>query len=990
MTAPATRLWREALQHLDRLLELPADQRILFLDELGQSQPQLHSVLATLLDAEARAASAGFLEPRGASAGALKPGAQLGPYRIESPIGAGGMGEVWLATRVDGLYEGQVAIKTLHPYFGAGALRERFLREAQILGRLAHPNIARLLDAGSAADGSVYLVLEYVRGTAIDAWCDERKLGVEARLGLFLDVCAAVAQAHANLVVHRDIKPSNILVTTGGQAKLLDFGVAKLLETEPAAERAELTRMTGRIFTPEFAAPEQILGEPITTAADVYTLGVLLHLLLTGARPYGRTDNPVELERAVLHDEPARASQAAASGTAESAAARGLTPARLARALAGDLDNIVQRALRKAPAERYPSVLALADDVRRHLAHKPILARPEGVARRAAKFVRRHRLGVAASLLVVLAIGAAIAGVLWQAQVARIEARKATAIRDFLVGIFEHNSTSHPDGARAQQTTAAELLNQGAQRIRTGLADAPEVRTELLGVMARLYSNMEMTKDALPLLQERLATQRRLLGDSHPDVARTMTELAHGQLHSADYSTAERTALEAQKIFRDSGEVTALEYAQTFQVLGHVCYRTGRYQDGAAMRYFKSGYDIVAAHHPRDPTRLSLLEGMSRVAQVVGNHEESFEYMEDSRRLIESGAVEVDGIERGGFYQAYGDRLTWMSRSAEAERYMRKAVEEYEGAGGPDHPYVADGKRALGMMLAWLGRRAEAKELLQSALDAQERKRGEADPQLTAIVRFDLARVLLWRGELPAAEEHLQRVFDAWRVTGQPNTNTLIQLGRLHTEQGRFDVAARDLDGIDASAEQIFGTHSWMHATAINRLGELHLAQRKFAQAEQYFRRNDVEARDMAGFSPNRAAAFVGLRRIEVLRRDPRAVDHARELLASIESARARQDMPDEEAAAHLLLGVALTQAGKLHEAQPHLEQAVQRRERMDAAQSPLLAEARLYLAQQQYLAGQRATARTLFELAAQAHAAQSLGPQHRALLAQTRKSIGL
>ena len=458
------------------------------------------------------------------------------------------MGEVWLASRDDGLYEGDVAIKTLHPYFSGGALRDRFLREAQILGRLTHPNIARLLDAGS-------------RGTEASTWCSStcaarhRRLvrrtqaRVDARLRLFLDVCAAVAQAHANLVVHRDIKPSNILVTEG-QVKLLDFGVAKLLEAEPGAARAELTRMTGRIFTPEYAAPEQILGEPITTATDVYSLGVLLHVLMTGARPYGRLTTRWRSSARCCMTEPARASQSAALNTEATAVARCTTPARLARALAGDLDNIIARATAQIADRTLPIGTGIRGRLHRHLEHKPILARPESFAARTRKFVRRHRFGVAASLLVVLAIGAGIAGVIWQAQVARTEARKATAIKDFLVGIFERNSTRHPEGAKAQQTTAEELLNQASQEIRTGLTDAPEVRTELLGVMAKLYSNMEMQKDALPLLEDRLASQRKMLGTSHPDVARTLAELALSQMQSSQYADAERNVRGPEDISR--------------------------------------------------------------------------------------------------------------------------------------------------------------------------------------------------------------------------------------------------------------------------------------------------------------------------------------------------------------------------------------------------------------------------------------------------------
>lgn len=990
--SPATRLWRDALAQLDELLQQPEQQRQQSLTHIQQSQPRLHSMLVSLLAAGARAESARFLEPPDWQAAAsVSPGAQLGPYTVSSRIGAGGMGEVWLARRHDGMYEGEVAIKTLHPWFGGSALRERFLREARILGRLAHPNIARLLDAGVAADGSVYLVLEYVRGTSVDAWCDARGLGVEARLQLFLDVCAAVAHAHASLVVHRDLKPSNILVTDAAQAKLLDFGVAKLLEADHVAERTELTRMTGRIFTPEFAAPEQILGEPVTTATDVFALGVLLHVLLTGTRPHAGGDSPLEIERSVLHDEPLRASHAVARD-AQAAAARSTTPARLTHALAGDLDNIIARALRKVPAERYPSVLALADDVQRHLAHQPILAQPEGLLARSRKFMRRHRVGVAASALVALALAAGVLGVLWQAQVARTEARKATAITEFLVGIFERNSTSHPDGAQARQVTAEELLAQAAQEIRTGLAGAPEVRGELLGVMARLYVNMEMQEEALPLLQDRLAGQRSLLGDSHPSVARTLAWLALSQAQSGDYPGAVRSATEAQQIFRANREESALEYAQTYKILGQVNYRLGNTQDGSLRRYYQTGLDLVIAHHPRDAERLAMLSGLARAEQSAGNHGQALALIQEAVGLVESGAVDADGVQRGNVYQALGDSLNWAARNDEAEHYLRKAIVEYAQAGGPEHPYAMDAKRALGMLLAWLGRREEARMLLAEALEVQQRNRGENDPQLTAVIRFDLGRVLLMRGEYVAAEDQIQRVIDAWRISGAPNVNPYIQMARLHTDQGRFDVAAADLQGIEEEAIRVFGRGSWMHATALNRIGALHLARGSFDDARRYFTRTVEEVHDTTSqFGPNQAYAQVGLLRLALLQRDPRAVEMAPVLLSRIESAPARAEMPDEEAAAHMLSGVAVMRAGRLQDARPHLEQAVAMRERMDAPESLLLAEARLHLAQQQHRAGQPAKARELALQAMDAHRIQQhVAPQHRELLAQTRRMISL
>jgi eukaryotic-like serine/threonine-protein kinase len=980
---PATRLWREALAQLDELLEKSPGQREQLLADIGRTQPQLHSMLVSLLDAAARADGTGFLDSPRTQEEPLGPGLPLGPYRIQSQIGSGGMGDVWLASRDDGLYEGNVAIKTLHPYFG-GVLRDRFLREAQILGRLTHPNIARLLDARVADDGTVYLVLEYVRGAAIDSWCDENKLGVEARLRLFLEVCAAVTQAHANLVVHRDIKPSNILVADSGQVKLLDFGIAKLLEAEPGAGHAELTRISGRIFTPEYAAPEQVLGQQITTATDVYSLGVLLHVLMTGKRPFADA-NPVAVERAVLHDEPVRASLAAAREAEAAAAARSTTPVRLRRELEGDLDNIIDRALRKPAAERYASVAAFADDVQRHLTDQPILAQPESLPTRARKFVRRHSLAVAASLLVVAALGAGIGGIAWQAQVARTEARKATAIKDFVVGIFERNSTSHPDGARARETTAEELLAQASREIRSSLEDAPEVRTELLGMMARLYSNMEMQKDALPLLQDQLESQRATLGATHPDVARTLASLALSQVQSGDYPGAVRSATEAQEIFRANDLESALEYAQTYKILGQANYRLGNHQDGTLLRIYQTGLDLVTKHHPRDAERLSMLSGLSKTEQVMGNHERSLTLLQEAASLVEAGAVEIDGIQRGNLYQSLGDTLNWAARNVEAEQFMRKAIAEYEKAGGTDHPYASDGKRALGILLGWLGRREEACALLQSAFETQLRARGDDDPQLTTVIRMDLGRVLLMRGEYVEGEQHLQRVVGIWRVTGQPTINVMIQLGRLHTEQGRFDAATKDLEGVDEGTAKMFGPGSWIHTTALNRLGALHLARGQFDEARRYFERTDREAKDAQGLGPNRANARVGLLRLALAERNPRAVAMAQELLSQIESAAMRMEMPDEEAATHMLLGTALTRAGKLQEAQPHLEKALEMRTRMDAPDSPLLAEARLYLAQQRHRAGSRDEARALIAEATRAFAAQQAGPQFHRLLTETR-----
>jgi serine/threonine-protein kinase len=324
------------------------------------------------------------------------------------------MGTVWLAERSDGRFQRRVAVKFLSIGFSGGG--ERFKREGNIVGRLTHPHIAELIDAGVSSPGQPYLVLEHVDGDHIDRFCDERKLDVEARVRLFLDVLDAVAYAHTNLIVHRDIKPSNVLVRNDGQAKLLDFGIAKLLEGEGhAGAVTQLTREGGGALTPEYAAPEQVTGGPVTTATDVYALGVLLYVLLTGQHPAGkRTHTPADLVKALVDTEPPRLSSVVALTRPDTealnaiAARRTTTPDKLSRLLRGDLETIVGKALKKKPQERYASVTALADDLGRYLRHEPISARPDTVAYRTGKFIRRNRMAVA---LTALAFAATLAGV---------------------------------------------------------------------------------------------------------------------------------------------------------------------------------------------------------------------------------------------------------------------------------------------------------------------------------------------------------------------------------------------------------------------------------------------------------------------------------------------------------------------------------------------------------------------------------------------------
>jgi eukaryotic-like serine/threonine-protein kinase len=485
--------WATLSPLLDELLDLDAAGRAARLERQRVADPHLADELAALLAAQSALDDEAFLE--GAAPGVPPPAATLagqrfGAYTLVLPIGAGGMGSVWRARRSDGRFEGDVAVKLLNLALVAKGGGERFAREAQVLARLSHPNIAHLVDAGVSEGGQPYIVLEHVQGEPIDRHCDAQSLNTAARVRLLLQVMAAVEHAHGRLVLHRDLKPGNILVTRQGQIKLLDFGIAKLLDDSGgAAPPTALTQLAGRAFTPEFAAPEQVQGGEVTTATDVYALGVLMYVLLSGTHPTARpTDTPVDRLRSVVETEPQRLSQAA--------------PARITQTLRGDLDNIAAKALKKSPAERYASVAAFADDLRRYLADEPVAARADSWRYRAAKFVRRHRVGVAAASLVALSLIAGIVGTTWQAFEARrerdralFESGRALAkgnLFNLLLG--ELGDTDRP-------LTQHDILDRAVQLVRRQFGGDPRLAFDLLLPIAGQYMSLGDTRKEAEVMQ---------------------------------------------------------------------------------------------------------------------------------------------------------------------------------------------------------------------------------------------------------------------------------------------------------------------------------------------------------------------------------------------------------------------------------------------------------------------------------------------------------
>ncbi|KAA2284726.1 serine/threonine-protein kinase [Arenimonas fontis] len=779
--------WATLSPLLDELLELDPEFRPRRLAEIRAADAAMADELERLLALEDQRPD--FLSGSVVDAAvfAPQPGQVIGPYKLERLLGEGGMGQVWLAIRNDGLYQRRVALKLLRPGLGDTGLRQRFNRERQILARLGHAHIARLLDAGVSKDGQPYLALDYVQGEPITHYAWNLDLPVAERLQLFLQVCAAVSHAHANLVVHRDLKPSNILVTPAGEVCLLDFGIAKLLDEEASGEQ-ELTGTGARTFTLHYAAPEQLRHGAVTTMTDVYSLGMVLYELLTGRKPY-ETDRATDAawEEAILHADPVRPSQAALRQARED----GRPHARKrARELAGDLDNILLKALAKLPDERYVSAEALAQDIRRHLEGEPVLARPQSLAYRTGKFLRRNSLPVAGVSVVGMMLVAALVFVTWQARRAIEEAQRAQAMQDFVVALFEDTEQTGSGDA----VDVRSLLDAGARRADTDLHGQPRARAELLGLLARLRQGLGDDREALALLdrqarlfaampeddRERLQVEAaalrgrslRALGQADACVAELKPLLSLSQQLAVRWPRASaeflsqlgrcHRALGGRAVARDlfgqalqlrgaGGELSKPLQAESQADLAGLLMDEGRYAEALDGMYRALGL-LRESVGDRNALGVEVWRELGQLQRALGDRREA----EASYRQGLQIALDRFGVGHPltiGVQRALGDLLIEVGKLEEAGRLLGMAHQRLSDRLGPDHGELARSWRQLGRLAYEQGRLPQAADALQRSLDLH-RRHGmlAADPALLC----DLARVQSAQG-LHAAAEALAR-----------------------------------------------------------------------------------------------------------------------------------------------------------------------------------------------------------------------------------------
>ena len=770
--------WTTLRRLLDDALALPAHQRDDWFESLtvdyAEFQPRLrallshadadqHPTVARLLETLPKIDTAQFARPPEADGTGLRPGATVGPYRLVRLLGEGGMGSVWLAERSDMLQRRQVALKLPRVLIGAAALAERMAREREILAGLNHPNIARLYDAGISADGQPFLALEYVEGERIDAYCTRKALSVPQRLRLFLQVARAVAHAHAQLVVHRDLKPANVLVTEAGDVRLLDFGIAKLLGDGIAQETA-LTRIAGRALTPEYAAPEQILGQPIGTAADIYSLGVMLCELLAGAKPYRlKRHSQAALEEAIIATEPARPSNLAADVNVK-------------RRLRGDLDTIVLKALKKAPAERYATVAALAEDIERYLDDRPLLARPDSRAYRLRKFAARNRTAVVVGSGFVIALTVLTAFAVAQMFEARAERdvaerqrQRAIASNEFLHLLLEDA------GAGEKPRTLTDVLDRSTALLEQQYAGNERAFAPMLYEASRRYATLGKVDRELQLL-DRVQATARTTGD--------VDLLASAQCSAAS-ALLDRDRFAAQARFDDASRVLTADGAKN-SAASWICARAhaglleAQGDTRGAIALLRATIGSQEGRPPLPPSfEIALQSDLGHllhknddVAGAAAAVARTIELLDQSGR----GATMTKVVNLMNYASVLARAGELLAAAQDQERALA-LVSRVEGSGAPPPGFA--GHYATSLL-----RLARYDEAIRLASEDAVRARAAGNMRMAAFSELVVARSLVKQRRFDEAEKALSRAEAGFSVNSQANARMLneVELTRADGE----------------------------------------------------------------------------------------------------------------------------------------------------------------------------------------------------------------
>lgn len=815
--------WRQIREHFHACLELPREERIPFLDSSCREDPELREEVRSLLVCHEDPRT--LLPDRIGDPSSPPPDGRIDRYELIDLVGQGGMGVVYRARRADGTYEEEVAVKLLHGDLVGESLVRRFRQERQILADLKHPAIARLIDGGTASDGRPFLVMEFVDGIPIDRYCDQHGLDVRRRLRLFIEVCRAVHFAHQNLVIHRDLKPANLLVDASGAPKLLDFGVAKLID--PAAP--EVTRFgadgQGTPMTPDFASPEQVTGRVITTASDIYALGAVLYLLLTGSRPLGNDPMALgELVEKVRFEEPVPPSVRVARDEDRE------TP-RLD--LDRDLDRVVAMAMTKDPAGRYSSAESLADDLERFLSGRPVLAREQTFAYRVRKFLSRHRWPCLIAASVMVAVGALTVGLLLQRDRLLEEQSLSQEVTSFLEGVF---TVSTPEASPGRPVAARALLDQAVFDVRGRFADQPRVRARLMSTMGRAYLRLGHLEEAESLLESSLDTRRERYPAAHPAIIDSTLDLGELRIEQGDWVTAESSFENARVLIRGHGNQEDAQRMRALLGLAEVRRRQGKFQPALALQRdaLTLARDAYGETHRSYADALYGLGSIHRQLGELGPAREALETTRDILRALHGDLhpeVARIGMQLGLLLEEEG-------RYEDAERLLRETREAQSIIYPEPHPYQADVLNNLASVVLTLERVDEAETLCREGLELRQKVLEPGHPAI-GDSRNLLGMILLRQERLEAAEDSFVEAREIWRRRLGPDHAQIASasnnLGQLYRQRGEFESAVVEFREALRVYRQTFGEDHLQVATVLNNLAYLEKKRGHRAAARQLY-----------------------------------------------------------------------------------------------------------------------------------------------------------
>ncbi len=789
----------------DKAVELESGKREEYLKQECGNDRELYDEVMSLLSADEKSHSifSGSAADYIPADKIIIEGRIFGNYRAVRQIGTGGMGTVFLAERADGVYEQKVALKIVKPGMNTGEIISRFESERQILARLQHPNIARLIDGGISDTGLPYFTMEYVEGKPITEYCDDKNLSIENRLKLFKKVCEAVLYAHQNLVIHRDIKPGNILVKGDGTVKLLDFGIAKVFVEEENQESLTLTGM--RVMTPEYASPEQVRGEPVSTATDIYSLGIILYQLLSGCPPYEiRATSALELEKAICLTEPQKPSiiitkvsypgsgDASKTSTGYITSKRSTSLAKLRKRISGDLDNICLTAIRKEPERRYASIAQFISDIENHLNGLPVSARKSTAAYRTRKFIQRHKTGVfaAAAALIIIAsmttyYTVRLAG---ERDRAQLEADKSKKVSEFLTGIFQ---LSDPEYSKGESITARELLDNGVKKIENELSGQPEVLADMLEVTGNVYKSLGMYKTALDLINRAYKLNDSIMGENSPETVKTLNDLANLNYDMGDYDAAIekfRKAIGQRKnIFGEESPETA----ESMNDLAMVLRDEGKYDES---------------------------EKLLSSALAIRKEKLSANSSETAQTMSSLALVKKDKAE-------YKD----------AEKLFKESLAISEKLYGKVHPAVTETLGNLAVLLQETGRYEEASKIFNEVLEIDKKLFGELHPTISTDL-FNLASNKALMGDLDGAEKlYSENLSLDEKLLGKDHPYIALDMNNLagiYNDKGDYEEAEKLYKQSLELNRKIYGNEHVEVATNLSNLGVLYSRWGKLNKAE--------------------------------------------------------------------------------------------------------------------------------------------------------------